>query len=95
MHGSVVNIELVGNKYHSYVTQSEFSNNTATNDGGVLYLVRGDNVEIIDSKFIGNRAGDRGGVAYTSSVEHFTVMESQFSLNSAGNGGGVIVVPQF
>ena len=90
-HGSVVYIHNNYNCYfNSYVTQSEFSNNTATDDGGVLYLFRGDNVEINDSKFIGNRAGDRGGVAYTSSVEHFTVTESQFSLNSAGNGGGVI-----
>ena len=96
-HGSVVNIEFEGDDYfHSCVTQSEFCNNTATTDGGVLYLVsennRGENVEIIDSKFIGNRAGDRGGVAYTSSVEHFTVTESQFSLNSAGNSGGVIAL---
>ena len=94
-HGSVINIELERNNYfHSYVTQSEFCNNTATNDGGVLYLVsgnyRGDNMEIIDSKFIGNRAGDRGGVAYTSSVELYNVTESQFRLNSAGNSGGVI-----
>ena len=90
-HGSVVNIEVEGDNYfHSYVTQSEFCNNTATNDGGVLHLVGGDNVVIIDSKFIGNRASNRGGVAYTSSVEHFTVIESQFSLNSARNSGGVI-----
>ena len=94
-HGGVVNIELERNNYfHSYVTQCEFCNNTATDDGGVLYLVRGDNVEINDSKFIGNRAGNRGGVAYTSSVvqEHFTVTESQFSLNSARNDGGVIAL---
>ena len=96
-HGSVIDIELERNNYfHSNVTQSEFCNNTATTDGGVLYLVsenyRGDNMEIIDSKFIGNRAGDRGGVAYTSSVEHLTVTESQFSLNTAGNGGGVIAL---
>ena len=91
-HGSVVNIEPEGSDYfHSYVTQCEFCNNTATNDGGVLYLVGGDNMKIIDSEFIGNRAGYRGGVAYISSVEHFTVIESQFSLNSAGNSGGVIV----
>ena len=93
-HGSVVNIEFKRyyNYFHSNVTQCEFCNNTATTDGGVIYLVRGDNnnMVIVDSKFIRNRAGDRGGVAYTSSVEHFTVIESQFSLNSAGNSGGVI-----
>ena len=95
-HGSVVNIQFEGNYFfRSNVTQSEFCNNIATNDGGVLYLVRknnvrGDNVEIIDSKFIGNRGGNRGGVAYTSSVEHFTVIDSQFFLNNAGQGGGVI-----
>ena len=92
-HGSVVYIELEDDDYFdSYVTQCEFCNNTANIDGGVLYLVRGDNVEIIDSKFVGNRAGDRGGVAYTSSVELFTVTESQFSLNNAGNSGGVIAL---
>ena len=96
-HGSVVYIKFGSDDYFhsfSYVTQCEFCNNTATNDGGVLYLFNSYNiiVEIIDSKFIGNRAGDRGGVAYTSSVlvEHFTVIKSQFSLNSAGDSGGVI-----
>lgn len=70
------------------VTNSTFSNNTATNFGGGIFN-NGDTLTVTNSVFSGNRAGSGGGIAGINGA--LNVTDSTFSGNntSAGDGGGI------
>ena len=74
------------------VTNSTFSNNSASNSGGAINL-QSDTVSISNSTFAGNSGGSGGAVflfgnsTFTTSG---TIVNSTFNANSASNGGGAI-----
>ncbi len=72
------------------VTNSTFSGNTATSDGGGIYN-NGGNAIITNSTFSGNTATSDGGGIYNNGGSNATITNSTFSGNTAGGLGGGIV----
>jgi predicted outer membrane repeat protein len=76
------------------VTDSTFSNNSASNSGGAINL-QSDTVSVSNSTFVGNSAGS-GGAIYLFGNSTFTtsgtVVNSTFNGNSAGSNGGALAV---
>ena len=69
---------------------SVYSNNTATNNGGVISL-SGGVLEVTASKFVNNTAENSGGVLY-SPVYQFISFDQNTFLNNKAVSGGVIAV---
>ncbi len=69
------------------ITNSTFSGNTATFNGGVIFNVFGSTLEITNSTFSGNTAGG-GAITNDGTV---TITGSTFSGNSATDDGGAIL----
>ena len=82
------------------ILESNFNNNTAADDGGVLSdTILPSEYTIALSSFTNNRAGGNGGVIYTSGLlggrvtfRETTIKESTFINNHANNSGGVIAI---
>ena len=74
------------------VTNSTFSNNSASNSGGAINL-QSDTVSVSNSTFAGNSAGS-GGAVYLFGNSTFTasgtIANSTFNGNSASSSGGAI-----
>ena len=70
------------------IHDSNFSNNTAGDDGGAIRTLSGSN-SIHDSNFSNNTAGDDGGAIRTDSGS-ISIHDSNFSNNTAGDDGGAI-----
>jgi hypothetical protein len=72
-----------------------FTNNSATRDGGAVWVTGSDNVILLStSTFVGNTAATRGGAVSADGVggrsgDFFTVDRCTFDSNSAGGGSGL------
>ncbi len=69
------------------VDDSEFTTNTAVNDGGAIYM-NGTGSEITGSQFYNNTADNDGGAVYVSGSNN-NIIDSEFNDNEADNGGAV------
>lgn len=78
------------------VQDSVFENNTASSNGGAMYLVtrasqvENTDVKVTNSKFIGNEAGHRGGAVYNFDQSLLEIADSGFVNNIAAGGGGAV-----
>ena len=75
------------------ITNSEFTNNSANQFGGVLDLgmVDNSNITITHSEFTNNSANQDGGVLRTyAGHSNITITHSEFTNNSANQDGGVL-----
>ena len=66
---------------------AHFENNTASRQGGALYLDACDLSQIFAVQCHENTAGDNGGCLWASASRELSVQNSFFRSNSAGNGG--------
>ena len=71
---------------HIAITCSQFINNSACSNGGVMRIV-GSAVFITESNFMGNKASN-GGVVYTEDA-NIKINDSRFDYNKAHQDGGV------
>ncbi|MBR2695032.1 MAG: right-handed parallel beta-helix repeat-containing protein, partial [Thermoguttaceae bacterium] len=69
------------------VSGQEFSGNTASGDGGAIYMDRNSTLEVTDSTFTGNTANQNGGAIYGTNI---TVTDSTFTGSRADGNGGAI-----
>lgn len=65
------------------------SNNTATNDGGGLYLYEHATFTINDGTISGNKATHGGGAAFNTSPTGLTINGGTITGNTANNGGAI------
>ena len=65
------------------------SDNTATNDGGGLYLYEYATFTINDGTISGNKATHGGGAAFNTSPRGLTINGGTITGNTANNGGGI------
>ena len=70
------------------VTNSTFSGNTATGNGGAIYSSSNTDLTVSSSTFSNNTAGSGGAIRITD-TSTATVSSSTFSANSASNGGAL------
>ena len=75
------------------IRNSSFTANTASQEGGAVYVDDGETLDIRDSTFSNNTATSSGGAVFADELEEgFTCVRAAFIGNSAvtGFGGGVI-----
>jgi hypothetical protein len=75
------------------VTGAYFINNTATGDGGAMYVFTALGDQITDCTFLGNTAADSGG-AYWEWSNGTTISRSTFGGNKAATGGALYLDDQ-
>ena len=75
------------------VSGSSFVDNTATGDGGAMYVYTALGDEIINCKFVGNTAGGSGG-AYWEWSNGTGIIDSTFRGNTATTGGALYLDDQ-
>ena len=71
------------------LTDSVFSGNSATGDGGGVYAHSSLTFSIVNSTFSANSAAGNGGGIYVQGDKDAEVANSSFSGNTASNGGGL------
>ena len=80
----------IENKESVIVTDSSFSRNTATNNGGGIYIYNGSYLEMERCTLTGNQAGADGGGIYSDQYVDLFITDSTLSNNSAVDQGGGI-----
>jgi hypothetical protein len=76
------------------VNGASFIDNTATEDGGAMYVFTALGDQITDCRFLGNTAADSGG-AYWEFSNGTTISGSTFGANKAATGGALYLDDQF
>jgi hypothetical protein len=76
------------------VNGASFIDNTATGDGGAMYVFTALGDQITDCRFLGNTAADSGG-AYWEWSNGTTISGSTFGANKATTGGALYLDDQF
>ncbi|ETO21236.1 adhesin-like protein [Reticulomyxa filosa] len=79
--------ESEGNSHFKYLNNTQFLQNAAVLDGGVLFLTS-PNWVIFNSTFYNNTAYDSGGVLYTETSPSISLQSSTFEHNTAFVDGG-------
>lgn len=74
---------------HVTIAESDFYNNSARRDGGVVFMTRFCNLIICQCQFSNNKAFD-GGVVSANYQSNITILDSDFNNNTAYDSGGAI-----
>lgn len=73
------------------ILNSKFSNNTAENNGGAIYVDQVASVIVKNSKFVENEGGlGSGGAMYLSNVEKAVVIDKTFFLENTAEEAGAL-----
>ena len=77
------------------ISNSEFSNNSATAAGGGIYSLWNDSTDIHNSHFLDNYSASNGGAGIASTAVLTTITDSTFIGNTTGHAGGAIQARSF
>ncbi len=72
------------------ITQSVFSGNIATTDGGGIYNDRAGDLQITGANLTGNSSGRHGGGIYNNDTSTVAITDSTLSSNIATGDGGAV-----
>jgi hypothetical protein len=72
------------------ISNSNFENNTSTQNAGAVYIYNGQDATISGSTFTNNHSDDEGGAVYSATANSITMIGCVVSGNSSnGRGGGL------